>query len=86
MSAPALALPRQVPLDEYPGRSLAESRPRLRVLTEEDLFRGHSRPGAREACACGLEIVHPAGEEVADVVHRHNQTVAHQAWRAQREA
>lgn len=75
MSVPAVALPRQVPLDEYP-------RPPLRVLTEVDLL-GRLEP---VPCACGTHVLYAPDEPVQLVVERHNATVAHLAWRAQREA
>ena len=34
-----------------------------------------------EPCACGIHVVQRAGEDVTDVVDRHNQTLAHRSWR-----
>lgn len=75
MSA-GFAIARQRPLDE--------PRPLLRVVTEDDLFRGTSRGVIREeACACGGTVTQLAGEIEADAVVHHNATIAHLAWRAQ---
>jgi len=78
MSAPAFAIPPQTPLDAY--------RPRLRVLTEDDIAGGRLWAEDRRPCACGTDVVVLDHEAVADVITRHNQTVAHHAWRAAREA
>lgn len=78
MSAPAFAIPRQVPLDA--------PRPSLRVLSEDDLFRGLAADAVLDdvrPCACGTRaVIHP-DEDWTTALARHNATTAHEAWSAQ---
>lgn len=37
-----------------------------------------------EPCACGGRLVQLEGDDVAAVVGRHNETIAHRAWRLER--
>jgi hypothetical protein len=59
------------PMDSYPP---------LRVVREDELL-----PVVRvEACDCGERIQQLAGEDVTTVVARHNERLAHRAWRGER--
>lgn len=68
MSASA-AVVKAIPLDRYPS---------LRVVREDELL----DVVRVEACACGERIRQLDGDDIPSVVRRHNETLAHRAWRA----
>lgn len=62
------------------------SRPRHRGTTEAELFAGTRVSQERAACACGTDVVRERNEPIPAAVSRHNDTEAHQAWRAEQES
>jgi hypothetical protein len=70
-------VPFRPPLPEL--EALEDLRPR--GLSEATLLRGYSQVIRVEPCACGGQIAQRVGEEVADVVSRHQDTDRHVEWR-----